>query len=76
MFGRGLVCVGAVVVEVDDDPVDEVAAFAIAAPPTAAAPTAAPVTSLLLRLPMALLRVENRTRPIVEGERENGVGMV
>jgi hypothetical protein len=51
--------VGAGVVVVDDEPVDEVAAFAIAAPPTAAAPTAAPVTSLLLRFPIALLRVGN-----------------
>lgn len=76
MFGRGLVCAGAVVVEVDDDPVDEVAAFAIAAPPTAAAPTAAPVTSLLLRFPIALLRVGNWTRPIVGPERESSVGSV
>jgi hypothetical protein len=76
MLGRGLVCVGAGVVVVDDEPVDEVAAFAIAAPPTAAAPTAAPVTSLLLRFPIALLRVGNWTRPIVGPERERAVGLV
>jgi hypothetical protein len=75
MLDRGLVCVAAGAVDVDE-PVDEVAAFAIAAPPTAAAPTAAPVTSLLLRFPMALLRVGNGTRPIVGGERERSVGLV
>jgi hypothetical protein len=76
MLDDGLVWVAAGAVEVDGEPVDEVAAFAIAAPPTAAAPTAAPVTILLLRLPMALLRVGNWTRPIVGGERERSVGLV
>ena len=75
-MGRGLVCVCAGVVAVDDEPVDEVAAFAIVAPPTAAAPTAAPVTSLLLRFPMALLRVGNWTRLIVGPQRERVVGLV
>jgi hypothetical protein len=76
MFGRGLVCIPGGVVAVDDEPVDEVAAFATAAPPTAAAPTAAPVTSLLLRFPMALLRVGNWTRRIVGRQRERAVGLV
>jgi hypothetical protein len=76
MLGRGLVCAGAGVVDVDDVLVDDVAALAIAAPPTAAAPTAAPVTSLLLRFPIALLRVGNRTKPIVGPERERRVGLV
>ena len=75
-MGRGFVCVAAGVVAVDDEPVDELAAFAIAAPPTAAAPTAAPVTSLLLRFPIALLRVGNRTKLIVGPERERRVGLV
>jgi hypothetical protein len=63
-------------VELDDEPVDEVAAFAMAAPPTAAAPTAAPVTSLDLRFPMALLRFGTGTRQIVGGERERSARLL
>jgi hypothetical protein len=43
------------VVELVEEPVDEVPALAMAAPPTAAAPTAAPVMSMDLRSPISLL---------------------
>jgi hypothetical protein len=55
MLDAGGACVADGAVELDDELVDDVAAFAIALPPIAAAATAAPMTMMDLRFLMCLL---------------------
>jgi hypothetical protein len=77
MFAGGWTAAGAL--ELVDELLEDVAAFAIAAPPIAAAPTAALVASTDLMFLMSLLStLFERTRPIVPGvcERERRVPSV